>query len=76
MGADVADVLFEFIIPEAVYEIREEFVVYDASALLADCAGMAGILLGFSMIAIYDILCEALGAMCSMRHKVNKLVDL
>ncbi len=41
-------------IPEPEFMVIEEFLVYSAASFAADCGGMGGILLGVSLLALYD----------------------
>ncbi len=42
--------------PEPVMTYRSEFKVYDLSDLAGDAGGMVGMLLGMSILALYDSL--------------------
>ncbi len=41
-------------VPEPEFSVVEEFLVYSAASFVADCGGMGGILLGVSLLALFD----------------------
>ena len=45
---------FTFYVREPRFTVRTEFAVYRWMSFLADCAGMGGILLGFSLLGTFD----------------------
>ncbi len=53
------DLLQEFYIPKPIFTVKEEYLVYDEASFLADCGGMGGILLGFSLLSFYDWVAES-----------------
>ncbi len=52
--AENANVAIFVYISEATMEISEEFLVYDEESLLGDVGGMVGVLMGVSILAIYE----------------------
>merc|ERR1711879_731855 len=36
------------------YDVKEQYVVYDSADLFADVGGYLGLLLGYSLLSIYD----------------------
>ncbi len=57
-GNTTANMILHFYIPEPIYTVTEEFLVYDFPSFMADLAGMFGILLGVSFLAVYDQFCD------------------
>ncbi len=48
-------------VPAPKLTVREEYLLYDVSSFLADCAGMGGVLLGFSFLGMTDSLLKGKG---------------
>ncbi len=41
--------------PNTDYKVREEYIAYDFSSLTADFGGYLGLLLGHSILTLYDV---------------------
>ena len=48
------DTMIEFKIMEGSYQEREQYVLYDFNSFIADVGGFMGLLLGFSILSIYN----------------------
>ena len=44
-----------FVVPTGRYEVREQYVVYDSDSFIADVGGFLGLLLGHSMLSLYQL---------------------
>ena len=55
-----SDVLLRFTIYESSYVEEEEYVIYDLNSFGADVGGFMGLVLGFSLLSIYDKMVECL----------------
>ena len=67
-GYHPSEVLLIFTIYERSYVEEEEYVIYDLNSFGADVGGFMGLVLGFSLLSIYDKMVECLG-----KYKVNNL---
>ena len=45
----------EIIVPTGKYEEKEQYVVYDTDSFIADVGGFLGLLLGHSMLSLYQL---------------------
>ncbi len=57
--------------PKPTFAVKEEFVVYDIGSFLADCAGMGGIMLGASVLALYDWMWKHASIVRKLRTKLT-----
>ena len=46
--------ILEVIITERSYEEREQYIIYDTSSFIADVGGYMGLMLGVSIMSIYN----------------------
>ena len=49
------ELALEIIVPTGRYEEREQYVVYDSDSFIADVGGFLGLLLGHSMLSLYQL---------------------
>ena len=49
-----AQLKMTFSIMENVVNVRKQYVIYDFNSFIADVGGFMGLLLGFSLLSIYD----------------------
>ncbi len=67
----------DFYIPQPTFTIEEEYIVYDWFSFLADCGGMGGILLGFSMLSFFDWVSDfKLGRYCARKGRKEQGVQV
>ncbi len=52
--SEVSNLIVFMYISEATMEISEEFLVYDEESLLGDMGGMVGMLMGVSILTMYE----------------------
>ena len=43
-----------FRIKDKIVNVRKQYVIYDFNSFIADVGGFMGLLLGFSLLSIYD----------------------
>ena len=43
-----------FRIKDKIVNVRKQYVIYDSNSFIADVGGFMGLLLGFSLLSIYD----------------------
>ena len=46
--------ILEVVITERSYEEREQYIIYDTSSFIADVGGYMGLMLGVSIMSIYN----------------------
>ncbi len=66
MALDLEDdsvVELYFHTPKATFTVEKEYLVYDAAAFAGDVGGMGGILLGISVVAVYQEAAELVRAL-------------
>ena len=51
------------------YDIKKEFYIYDYDSFKADCGGYMGLLLGCSMLSLYNILADWVTALVNRKDK-------
>ena len=52
---DRKELVLEVVVPNGQYEDREQYVVYDTDSFIADVGGFLGLLLGHSMLSLYQL---------------------
>ena len=61
----------EFQFEDEVYDVKEEYILYDTDSFIADVGGYLGLLLGHSMLSIYSSFVELLSkSMIWMKSKL------
>ena len=48
------ELILEVVITERSYEEREQYIIYDTSSFIADVGGYMGLMLGVSIMSIYN----------------------
>ena len=51
---ETADMVLRLYVPEAFLTAKEDYYLYDGYELIADAGGLMGMLLGISLLAVYD----------------------
>ena len=49
------ELALEIVVPNGRYEEREQYIVYDSDSFIADVGGFLGLLLGHSMLSLYQL---------------------
>lgn len=57
-----------FSILDNVVDVRKQYVIYDFNSFIADVGGFMGLLLGFSLLSIYD---EIEGLLKKLKKKLG-----
>ena len=55
------------------YEEKEQYIIYDSNSMIADIGGYMGLLLGYSLLSIYEITEQMWMKMMSMGKCAPKL---
>ena len=55
------------------YEEKEQYIIYDSNSMIADIGGYMGLLLGYSLLSIYEIAEQMWMKMMSMGKCTPKL---
>ena len=54
-GFDKDVMRVDFVMPSSTYDIREEYVIYSFDSFIADVGGFLGLLLGHSVLSMFQI---------------------
>ena len=52
--ASESSMLFQFYFPSTMYDERKQYLIYDKTHFIADFGGYLGLLLGSSLLSVYD----------------------
>ena len=66
---DRKELILEILVPTGRYEEREQYVVYDSDSFIADVGGFLGLLLGHSMLSLYQLCAQWIAE----GKKINKV---
>ena len=47
-------IIFQFFFPSTMYDKRKQYLIYDGTDFVADFGGYLGLLLGSSLLSLYD----------------------
>ena len=55
------------------YEEKEQYIIYDSNSMIADIGGYKGLLLGYSLLSIYEIAEQMWLKMISMSTRCTRI---
>ena len=67
------DIKLEFVIKEGSYQEMEQYFLYDFGSFIADVGGLMGLLLGFSVLSIFNGIMDLLRDKCKLVWNFGKI---
>ena len=67
------DIKLEFVIKEGSYQEMEQYLLYDFGSFIADVGGLMGLLLGFSVLSIFNGIMDLLRDKCKLGWIFGKI---